>query len=651
MSEGLSQLARLAGVVDHWFDHAGYRRDVADDTLRDLLSALGLPCGSPVQLRQSTAMLAASRRRAPALLTTWVGVPTPLHFDLPRHTAFAVNYEDGASAEGHVHDAEGRRWLPPFLHAGYHRIEIGDIRFRIAVAPARAAACADSASRRPWGIALPQADTRLTLPSLAALAAGAAGYGADALAVGQLHGDHRHGVDPGRIGHGGLDQLAGGAPSGGDLRQFYLETLPRNEGLLREYLRFGREAGDQRSAIARHMALRQIHGNDGLGWPAALRQSGSAALQHFADEHGELVGYGLFLQWLGQRLCVAAQSAARAAGMSVGLIVDIASGAEAGGSEAWQSPQRFIDGFHLADPKDGASAAADDRQLLAFNPLNLVDEGLCGWIELLRSTMGRVGAVRLLQFDRCQRAWLQCDGIAEPRGAFVEYPFDDLLRLLVLESSRSGCVVIVDDRDALAPANAEASRQAGLLATERLLRLHERSVRGAASDWSSGSVAVAGVDDGGEGGLVSWWRAADIHERLEQGLVSPLMAARELSQRDADRSRLLSRLGIERRKQLTRPLKDRRDPLRAHTHRNRAVTTDDQQEVRLVDAALDSLAAAPATLMLVSLDDASSGSGDAAGAQAGGEAQEPVRVLERPRVRSRLFRVDRARRGGGPSIC
>jgi 4-alpha-glucanotransferase len=72
-------------------------------------------------------------------------------------------------------------------------------------------------------------------------------------------------------------------------------------------------------------------------WPAAFRDVTSAEA---AADLGlkDRVDFYLFAQWLADLGLEQAQGAAKAAGMGLGLIADLAVGLDPGGSHAWRRP-------------------------------------------------------------------------------------------------------------------------------------------------------------------------------------------------------------------------------------------------------------------------------------------------------------------------
>ena len=76
-------------------------------------------------------------------------------------------------------------------------------------------------------------------------------------------------------------------------------------------------------------------------------------------ERGRLsreAGFHAWLQWLASSQLAAAQDAARAAGMDIGVIQDMAVGAHPGGADAWSDQDLFVSGVTA-----GMMLAAQDK--------------------------------------------------------------------------------------------------------------------------------------------------------------------------------------------------------------------------------------------------------------------------------------------------
>jgi 4-alpha-glucanotransferase len=69
-------------------------------------------------------------------------------------------------------------------------------------------------------------------------------------------------------------------------------------------------------------------------WPKPWQDPDSEEVRGFSKAHRREVTFHVFLQWLADASLAAAQTQARAAGMGIGLIADLAVGMDAGGSHA-----------------------------------------------------------------------------------------------------------------------------------------------------------------------------------------------------------------------------------------------------------------------------------------------------------------------------
>ncbi|MGB4858109.1 MAG: 4-alpha-glucanotransferase [Dokdonella sp.] len=638
MTDDLAELARSAGVVGTWVDAGGYRHVVADEALFSLLEAQGLPCRSPRQRSKSSAALAERRRLPPPMLTTWVGSPTRLSFALPSPAPFRLQYEDGAVVEGHVFEGEGGHWLPPVLHAGYHQLELAGSRIALAVAPLRACAPMAHATsrRRPWGISL-RGNSPLDFTRLMTLARSAAGHGADALAVGNLHdqtANDQRWLDSRRIDPAAaLARTRSGTPGVADtistLLQFYQGGLPRDELLLREFLRFDRDGDGSLSAYAH---FRTTH-------DASASQSGLARSELDASQ-AESVGFQVFLQWLSQRGRANAQAVARAAGMAIGLVADFELTGYADGRETWSDPDLFLTAVRSHDP----TKTSAPLEYVPYSPANLVARGFQPFIDLLRANMGGVGGLNIHRFDRWWRQWLQHSDAQPGSGAYLEFPFEDLLRLLVLESVRHQCIVIVEGADGLPERLRDAIDQAGVLRSSSFMATAQGVGVVFADDdivEASPAPSVVSSSQADQPGLLAWWRGDDLLAAAKAGDPTIMAATRELGERELARRRLLTSLGIERRSGGRSPSRDRRDPLRSITGSRRRVQTEPYEQ-KIVDVVLQKLGNLSADLVLVDIDDLFGQSISESLAEL--DAGSVGRILDSTLVRTRLNRLDDLRR-------
>ena len=217
--DAIERIAARVGFEVHWEDANKRSHRVKPETLATLLNALGLPCATADDARQTLAMLDAERaaQTLPPLVTAECHRATALPVPPDRTgAAYRIELENGGTVQGRLGAPKGESaLLAPIAEPGYHTLELGDQRVRLAVAPPRCYtvqdACRDAATmangKRPrrsdadapraasiWGIGAQLYGLRRVgdggigdFSALAEFARGSAAEGADALAISPTH--------------------------------------------------------------------------------------------------------------------------------------------------------------------------------------------------------------------------------------------------------------------------------------------------------------------------------------------------------------------------------------------------------------------------------------------------------------------------------
>jgi 4-alpha-glucanotransferase len=263
---------------------------------------------------------------------------------------------------------------------------------------------------------------------------------------------------------------------------------------------------------------------------------GSPARAHGARaDDADDIRYHAFLQWLAAAGLAEAQRRAREAGMSIGLIADLAVGSDPAGSDAWALREEMLGDATIGAPPDFFNANGQGWGLTALSPLAMRAHGYQSFIEILRATMRHGGGVRIDHAMNLMRIWIVPRGAAPLDGAYLRYPLDDLLRLLALESWRHRCIVIGEDLGVVPEGFRERMRRARLLGTDVLFFMRrERFLP--PRRWRRHAVAMTTTHDLPT--LAGWWRGLDIDLRERIGLHSRDLAAEERERRADDRALL-----------------------------------------------------------------------------------------------------------------
>jgi 4-alpha-glucanotransferase len=563
--ERLEQLAEQAGLAVHWIDANGRPQQVPAEVLRKVLAGLGHPADSPADIEASLKELQAVRktRRLPPLLTVDHGQPLDLHAYFSAHTPVQVQLEDDSTLDLKLDEQAA---LPGVVPVGYQRVRIDGQHFTLAVAPPHCYSVADAeeeATPRSWGLSVQLYSIRRPgdggfgdTQALEILARSAGERGADALAISPMHAmfssdTHRYSpyspssrlflnslyAAPGTLlGERAVRIAIDEAELASELHR--LEHLPlvdwpvaaqAKQRLLRAlYLGFCRgdhplnadfssfrHAGGE--ALENHCRFEALQADcaardapqDWRHWPQAWHDPRSPAVAEFAAAHADDVSYYAFCQWLVARSLERAQSTARASGMKIGLIADLAVGADGAGSQAWSRQDELLSALTVGAPPDILNRAGQSWGISAFAPEGLVRNGFRAFIEMLRANFAHAGGLRIDHIMGLQRLWVIPLGSSPGEGAYLHYPLDDMLRLLTLESHRHQAIVLGEDLGTVPDGLREKLAARQILGMRVLL--FEQSHTGHFKqilDWPDNALATSTTHDLPT--LNGWWRARDI---------------------------------------------------------------------------------------------------------------------------------------------
>lgn len=603
--EQLQALAQACGVAREWIDVDGRHQQVSDDALAAVLAALGHETGSERQIARSLAAVEDRRAALPAMLVADSGATIALPLNATRAE---VTGEDGVTRPLPVAGHQLQVTVPP----GYYDLALDGHTLRLAVAPP-ACPLPPQDARRPWGVSLQIPALRGERPSpfgtFAELAQAAQAFGgaeADALAINPVHAlfpGHGENFSPyspssrlflnGAMGDPALAGLPplGDAVEGGELIDWPM-AMPRRLAQLRQV--FAALDPARRAAIAAegdamlhrhalfdaldcHFRPQGAHGWQ--GWPAAFHDPQGPAATRFAAEHPDEIAFHLFVQWLARQGLEAAQTAAKGAGMGIGLIADLAVGVDPSGSDAWSLRHAMLDGLTIGAPPDPLGPLGQNWSITSFSPEGLRATGYAPWIAMIRAGLAAGGGLRIDHAFGLARLWVIPQGGATSDGAYLSYPFEDLVRLATLEAHRADALVIAEDLGTAPPGFTHAVTARQMLGM-RVLWFERAADHGfiGAGDYEPLSAAMSGTHDTVT--VAGWWRGRDLDwaERLGR-LPEGVTRAEAEDIREWDRGLLWSTLSHER----PHPAAD--DP------------------APVVDAAIGHIARTPSCLALVSLED------------------------------------------------
>ncbi|MFJ9730942.1 4-alpha-glucanotransferase [Streptomyces sp. NPDC101171] len=245
-------------------------------------------------------------------------------------------------------------------------------------------------------------------------------------------------------------------------------AVPLGPGRQAAYDAFRTEEGQALEDHATWYALAEAHGSDWHLWPAGLRDPRSAETAHARAELADRVDFHSRLAWLTDGQLRAAQRTALEAGMTVGIIHDLAVGVHPQGADAWAQQDHFAAGMSVGAPPDAFNAHGQDWGLPPWRPDRLAASGHAPYRHLLRALFRYTGALRIDHVMGLFRLWWVPQGRPPTEGTYVRHDAEAMLALLALEAFRAGAVVIGEDLGTVEPGVRERLQRRGVLGTSVL---------------------------------------------------------------------------------------------------------------------------------------------------------------------------------------
>jgi len=245
-----------------------------------------------------------------------------------------------------------------------------------------------------------------------------------------------------------------------------------------------------------------------------------------------------YLQWLADRQLENCQANAKNAGMRIGLMRDLAVGAVRGGAEVSSNPALYCRSATIGAPPDPLAEQGQNWNLPALDPVALKASGYQPYIDLLRANMKSCGGLRIDHILGMLRLWW-CHPDIE-NGAYVYYPFEELLAILCLESHRNNCLVVGEDMGTV-PTELRTAMKSRSIYSNKIFYFEKNDDHDFEKPLEHQRNALLMVTNHDVPTLSGWWDGNDLRIRGEIGLMKTeqeLSAA--LEQRSQDKRKLLT---------------------------------------------------------------------------------------------------------------
>ena len=293
-------------------------------------------------------------------------------------------------------------------------------------------------------------------------------------------------------------------------------------------------------ALFEYFKTRDINSGGWSCWPDEYRKPDSKEVTAFSRQYRDRIRYYLFLQWLAETQLSEAQLATVDAGMTVGIYRDLAVGVDRGGADVWSNQSFYCLMASVGAPPDPVAPQGQNWGLPPFNPDTLKNKAYEPFIEMVCANMQHCGALRIDHVMGLLRLWWCPPDKTADYGVYVNYPLDDLLGIIKLESQRRQCLIFGEDLGTVPPQIEATMPAARCYSNEVVLFSRENDHFLAPADYKTRALTCISNHDIPT--LKAWWNCNDLDLRQSLGIYTPGHTQQEKQARHGDKIALLGTL-------------------------------------------------------------------------------------------------------------
>ncbi|MFW2513772.1 4-alpha-glucanotransferase [Demequina sp. SO4-13] len=238
---------------------------------------------------------------------------------------------------------------------------------------------------------------------------------------------------------------------------------PRSAARQARFEAFCLREGAALEEFATWCAISEAH--KGLPWPAEFSNPRSSAIEAWREENSERVLFYAWLQWVADEQLARAQADAAEAGMSIGIMTDLAVGVHPHGADAWSLGRVLATGMNVGAPPDMYNQHGQNWSQPPWQPRALEAAAYFPFRDVVRAAVRHAGALRVDHILGLFRQWWIPDGHGPDDGVYVNFDHEALIGILALEAHRAGTIVIGEDLGTLEPWVSDYLNHRGLLGT------------------------------------------------------------------------------------------------------------------------------------------------------------------------------------------
>ncbi len=215
-------------------------------------------------------------------------------------------------------------------------------------------------------------------------------------------------------------------------------------------------------------ALVEEYGPHVGAWPVGLHNAQAEGVAAERERLAERVRFHLWLQWVVDVQLAEVQRQARTAGMSVGVMQDLAVGVHPTGADVWGLGNVLAHGVTVGAPPDAYNQRGQDWSQPPWHPDRLADVGYAPFRAMIRAALRHSGGLRIDHVIGLFRLWWVPAGSSPAEGTYVRFDHEALIGILALEAHRDGAVLVGEDLGTVEPWVRDYLRERGILGTSIL---------------------------------------------------------------------------------------------------------------------------------------------------------------------------------------
>lgn len=259
------------------------------------------------------------------------------------------------------------------------------------------------------------------------------------------------------------------------------------------------------------------------------------------------------------------------------LYLDFPLGVNAGGYDVHRFGDQFAQGVAVGAPPDLFFTKGQNWGFPPLDPDGVRADGYRYFRRCVRTQMQHAAILRMDHVMGLHRLFWIPDGAEAKDGVYVRYRDEELYAVLMIESHRNRCAIVGEDLGTVPQYVPQMMEKHGL----RRMYVVQYEIKPDDPPLSAPPAAsIASINTHDMPTFAGFWEGKDIDDRVQQGLLDDAGAEEERRKREAMKESLTSFL-------------------RAQT----LLPEGANDRIAILDAVLSYLAASPAELVLVNLED------------------------------------------------